>query len=73
MLFCRRHSNSSVLTESWNCSGADIGSEARKYKKNQNIKVDNLRLLDFKDVSKFQRRWRLCFAIMITRWKNKAL
>jgi len=47
---CRRPRAFSVLTEFWDCSRADMGYKARKSKRNQNIRVDNLRLLDFKNV-----------------------
>jgi len=47
---------SPVLIEFWDCSEADMELEARKCEKDQNIRVSNLRLLDFKNVSKSQRR-----------------
>ena len=50
-----------------------MGLEARKCKEDQNIKVGDLRLLDFKNVSKSHRRWRFYSTVRATRWKSKTL
>ena len=62
-----------VLMEFQCCSGANMEQEVRKDEKDQDIRVDNLRLLDFKDVSRSQRRWEFCSVVRATRQKSKAL